>query len=69
MAFQEISRTLRHQMIINLLNFFFLNHQFVTWHMEADHGSYFVTTYKRTELHEGEETEKKKRLGKEKTEN
>jgi len=37
--------------------------------MEADHGSYFVTTYKRTELHEGEEIEKKKRLGKEKTEN
>jgi len=50
---------------------FFLkkNHQFVTWHAEVDCGSYFVTTYKRTELHEGEETKKKKRLGKEKTEN
>jgi len=37
--------------------------------VEVDHGSYFITTYERTELHEGEENEKKKRLGKEETEN
>jgi len=37
--------------------------------MKIDCGSYFITMYKRTELHEGEETEKKKRLGKEETEN
>jgi len=30
-------------------DFFFLNQQFITWSMRADHGNYFVTTYMKTE--------------------
>jgi len=32
--------------------FFFLNQQFITWCTVADCGSYFVTTYNRSRLHE-----------------
>ena len=38
--------------------FLFLNQQFITWHMEVDYGSYFVTTYRRTKLHEGRGNDK-----------
>jgi len=38
--------------------YFFLNQQFIAWHMEVDRGSYFVTTYKRTKLHEERENDK-----------
>ena len=41
-----------------LLFFLFLNQQFITWHMEVDYGSYFVTTYRRTKLHEGRGNDK-----------
>jgi len=44
----------------NLITFFFLNQQFITWHAVADHGSYFVTTYNRSRLHE--ETEKEREM-------
>ena len=27
------------------MRIFFLNQQFITWGVQADHGSYFVTTY------------------------
>ena len=29
---------------------FFLNQQFITWNVRADHGSYFVTTYNEDKL-------------------
>ena len=29
--------------------YFFLNQQFITWSIRADHGSYFITTYIQTE--------------------
>ena len=48
--------------------FFFLNQQFITWHVVVDCGSYFVTTYKRNKLHGEEETEERERE-KEETEN
>ena len=38
--------------------FFFLNQQFITWHVVADHGSYFVTIYNRSRLHEEMEKER-----------
>jgi len=41
--------------------FFFLNQQFITRHAVVDRGSYFVTTYKRSKLHEGKETEERER--------
>ena len=48
--------------------FFFLNQQFITWDMRADHGSYFVTMYKKSKLYESKnrkernkEQEEKKR--------
>ena len=30
--------------------FFFLNQQFITWHMVADHGSDYITTYMQSKL-------------------
>ena len=44
----------------------FFNQQFITWHAVADHGSYFVTTYKRCRQHKKEETEERKRKKEEK---
>ena len=41
--------------------FFFLNQQFITWHVVVDRGSYFVTTYNRRRLHEEMETEERER--------
>jgi len=35
-----------------IVSLFFLNQQLITWGMKADCGSYVVTTYKTTELHE-----------------
>ena len=40
---------------------FFLNQQFITQSIRADHGSYFVTTYKTTRLHDEREKRKKKK--------
>ena len=34
--------------IYSLIDSFFLNQQFITWSMQADHGRYFVTTYNRS---------------------
>ena len=42
----------------SLFFFFFLNQQFITWHVEVDCGSYFITMYRRTTLHGGRENEK-----------
>jgi len=42
------------------LPLFFFNQQFITWHTEVDRGSYFVTTYRRTKLHEGRGSDKEK---------
>ena len=44
---------------------FFLYQQFITWHTVADCGSYFITTYNRSRLHE--EKKKKKENEKRKT--
>ena len=46
---------------MNIFFFFFLNQQFITWHTVVDHGSYFVTTYNRSKLHEEIETEERER--------
>ena len=50
---------------------FFLNQQFITWDMRADHGSYFVTmyiqnetTWKRKEREERKEKKKKSQVEK-----
>ena len=43
------------------LFFFFLNQQFITQYTVVDHGSYFVTTYNRSKLHEEIETEERER--------
>ena len=32
------------------VSFFFLNQQFITWHMVADRGSDYVTTYMQSKL-------------------
>ena len=40
---------------------FFLNQQFIIQYMVVDYGSYFVTTYNRSKLHEEMETEKRER--------
>ena len=40
--------------------FFFFIQQFITQYTVVDHGSYFVTTYNRSRLHEEKEREKKK---------
>jgi len=40
------------------LFFFFFNQQFIAWHAEVDCGSYFITTYRRTKLHEGRGNDK-----------
>ena len=40
---------------------FFLNQQFITWYVVVDRGSYFVTTYNRSKLHEEMETEGRER--------
>ena len=45
----------------SLFFYFFLNQQFVTQHMVVDHGSYFITTYNRSKLHEEMETEERER--------
>ena len=42
-------------------SYFFLNQQFITWYVVVDHGSYFVTTYNRSKLHEEMETEERER--------
>jgi len=42
------------------MTFFFLNQQFIIWHVEIDHGSYFVTMYRRTIQHEGKGTDRKR---------
>jgi len=50
--------------ICNVTSFYFylfLNQQFITWHTVVDRGSYFVTTYKRSELHREKETEERER--------
>ena len=49
----------------NLIFFFFLNQQFITRSTVADCGSYFITTYNRSRLHE--EKKKKKENEKRKT--
>ena len=41
-----------------ILFYFILNQQFITRHMVADRGSYFVTTYNRNRLHVEMEIEK-----------
>ena len=43
--------------------FFFLkkNQQFITQHANADHGSYFVTTYKKNRLTRGLKLKRKKK--------
>ena len=41
-------------------SFFFLNQQFITQHTKVDHGSYFITMYRRTILHEGKGTDRKR---------
>ena len=48
--------------------FFSLNQQFITRHVVADCGSYFVTTYNRSKLHEeidkkGEKENRKRTKG------
>ena len=48
---------------------FFLNQQFITQHAVANHGSYFVTTYRRYKQHVEEETEERKRKKEEKKKN
>ena len=45
-----------------LTTFFFLNQQFIIWHTEVDYGSYFITTYKRTKLHEGRRNDKEEEM-------
>ena len=40
--------------------FFFLNQQFVTQHAKADHGSYFVTMYKRNRSTGGQKLNRKR---------
>ena len=44
---------------VKMTSFFFLNQQFITRSTRADRGSYFVTTYKTTKLHEGEKEKRK----------
>ena len=44
-----------------LYDHFFLNQQFITQHAVVDRGSYFVTTYNKSKLHEEMETEKRER--------
>ena len=41
--------------------FFFLNQQFITRHTVADYGSYFITIYNRSRLHEETEKEREKK--------
>ena len=41
--------------------FFFLNQQFITWHVVVDCSSYKVTTYNRCRLHEEMKTEERER--------
>jgi len=41
--------------------FSFLNQQFITQGMRADHGSYFVTTYKMSKIHERRNRKEKKK--------
>ena len=47
--------------------FFFFNQQFITWHVVADCGSYFVTTYNRSRLHEEKKKKKKNKKRTKKT--
>ena len=56
-----MSRSMLVTMEIEMIFFFFLNQQFITWRAVADHGSYFVTTYRRHRLHVEEKTEEGKR--------
>ena len=44
--------------------FIFLNQQFIIWHIVADHGSYFITTYKRNRLTRELKLKKEKERGK-----
>jgi len=44
---------------------FFFIQQFITRSVRAAHGSYFVTTYKTTKLHDGKERKKEKKRRKE----
>ena len=44
---EEVKRT--NIVIVNLNFFFFLNQQFITWHMKANHGSYFCNYIHRTQ--------------------
>ena len=39
---------------VPLFLFFIYNQQFITWHVKADCGSYFITTYKENILTRGE---------------
>ena len=45
---------------------FFLNQQFITWSIRADHGSYFITTYIQTEATWKNKKKNKRREMKEK---
>ena len=40
------------------LFFFFPNQQVITWHTKVYHGSYFITMYRRTKLHERRRNDK-----------
>ena len=45
---------------------FFLNQQFITWGVVADHGSYFVTTYIKTVYKKKKERNKRNKKKKQK---
>jgi len=49
-------RLLRRQVLV-----FFLNQQFIIQGIRADHGSYFVTTYKKTQTTWGRKREREKK--------
>jgi len=40
---------------------FFSSQPFITWGVRADHGSYFITMYTRTEQHEERKGKKKRK--------
>ena len=53
-------------MTVRVVNLFFYIQQFITWSMRADCGSYFVTTYKTSKLHEERKRKEEKKLRKRK---
>ena len=50
-----------HDFIILILTLFFLNQQFITWHVVVDHGSDYVATYMQSKLTLRYNRERKKR--------